>query len=177
MNKNLHPASTTRPIAVIAIVILLTTVLLTACGGQASPQAVEPTTEASMESPTVESEQPTAEQVDATAIEPTMQATSPESDTTTPAEVSYANDVQPLFTQYCTRCHGGSKTEEGLSLSSFADVMSGSKEGAVIIPGDAENSVLAMLMVSGEMPQRGAKPSAEEIQIILDWINGGALDN
>jgi hypothetical protein len=51
----------------------------------------------------------------------------------------------------------------------------------VIIPGDPENSLLAQKMIGTQaigdiMPPAGLLPE-DEIQVILDWIEEGALDN
>jgi hypothetical protein len=93
------------------------------------------------------------------------------------ALVSFANDVLPLFESRCKNCHGGNKTEEGLNLLSYAAVMQGSDNGAVVIPGDADNSLLVEQLVTQEMPKRGPKWTPDQIQIVIDWINQGALDN
>jgi hypothetical protein len=91
--------------------------------------------------------------------------------------ISFANDILPLLNNRCANCHGGNRTEEGLNLLSYAAIMSGSKNGAVVTPGDADNSLLVELLVSQEMPKRGPKLTPTQIQPIIDWINQGALDN
>lgn len=93
------------------------------------------------------------------------------------ATVSFASDILPLLNNRCANCHGGNRTEEGLNLLSYASIMSGSKNGAVVMPGDADNSLLVELLVSQEMPKRGPKLTLAQIQPIIDWINQGALDN
>ena len=55
--------------------------------------------------------------------------------------------------------------------------MSGSKNGAVVTPGDADSSLLVEMLVNQEMPKRGPKLTPTQIQPIIDWINQGALDN
>jgi hypothetical protein len=93
------------------------------------------------------------------------------------ATISFANDILPLLNNRCANCHGGNRTEEGLNLLSYATIMSESKNGAVVTPGDADNSLLVELLVSQEMPKRGPKLTPTQIQPIIDWINQGALDN
>lgn len=93
------------------------------------------------------------------------------------AAVSYSNDVLPILQSRCWNCHGGDRTEEGLNLTTFAGIMAGSENGSVLTPGDADNSLLAEQIVSQEMPKRGPKLTPPQVQIILDWINQGALDN
>jgi hypothetical protein len=55
--------------------------------------------------------------------------------------------------------------------------MAGSNDGTVIAAGSSAESVLVDLAASGKMPKRGPKLTAEQIQIISDWINAGALNN
>lgn len=103
-----------------------------------------------------------------TAIPPTESAS---------AEVSFANDVMPILSNYCIECHGVEQVKEGLNLTSYDQLMAGSFNGAVIVPGSADESLLAELISAGKMPKRGEKPNAEMIQIIINWINAGALNN
>jgi hypothetical protein len=91
--------------------------------------------------------------------------------------VSFTNDVLPLLESRCINCHGGQKMEEGLSLRTHADILSGSENGSVVVPGDAGNSLLAELVVNQKMPKRGPKLTPPQVQLIIDWINQGALEN
>lgn len=91
--------------------------------------------------------------------------------------ISYANDIVPIFKSRCVNCHGGKKTEEGLDMTSYELLMSGSENGVVIVPGDALNSLLGELLLEKKMPKRGPKLNPDQTQQIMDWINQGALDN
>lgn len=93
------------------------------------------------------------------------------------AEVSFSEDVLPIFEVRCQRCHGTGQTLAGLSLASHADVLAGSGSGPVVIPSSAETSRLVQVIVSGEMPRGGAKLPESEIQTISDWVDAGAPDN
>ncbi|MEW6405026.1 MAG: cytochrome c [Chloroflexota bacterium] len=55
--------------------------------------------------------------------------------------------------------------------------MVGSQNGSVLTPGSADDSFLVEQIVEGEMPKRGPQLTPDQIQIIVDWINAGALDN
>jgi hypothetical protein len=55
--------------------------------------------------------------------------------------------------------------------------MAGSDNGAVIIPGNADESLLVDLIVNNEMPKRGPQLTPPQVQLIIDWVNQGALDN
>ena len=92
-------------------------------------------------------------------------------------EVSFAGDVLPVFEESCTRCHGSSRQSGGLRLDSYAALMAGGKDGAVIVPGDAPSSLLVELITSGEMPRNAAPLPDEQIQAIIRWVDAGALDN
>jgi mono/diheme cytochrome c family protein len=83
----------------------------------------------------------------------------------------------PILNASCVKCHGVEQVKEGLDMTSYAVLMAGSFNGPVIAPGDAANSFLVQQVVEGEMPKRGPKLTAEQIQIISDWVNQGALNN
>jgi hypothetical protein len=56
-------------------------------------------------------------------------------------------------------------------------LLAGSFNGPVIEPGNAEDSYLVELIVSGEMPKRAPRLLPAQIRAIVDWINAGAPDN
>ena len=92
-------------------------------------------------------------------------------------QVSYTNQIQPIFNANCTSCHvgGGAAT---LDLTSYNGVMSGGVSGLSIISGDNENSLLYIRIIlpegeAGSMPPNDPL-SQEEINLIGDWINEGA---
>jgi len=93
------------------------------------------------------------------------------------SQVSYTNQIQPIFNTNCTNCHvgGGAAT---LDLTSYDGVMSGGVSGLSIISGDNENSELYIRIIlpegtAGSMPPNDPL-SQEEIDLIGDWINEGA---
>ena len=91
--------------------------------------------------------------------------------------VSFAADVLPIFEDNCTRCHGDSRQSGELRLDSYAMLMAGGEDGAVVVPGNADGSLLIELVTSGEMPRNAAPLRAEQIATIREWIEAGALDN
>ncbi|MCF7808403.1 MAG: choice-of-anchor D domain-containing protein [Candidatus Marinimicrobia bacterium] len=93
------------------------------------------------------------------------------------APVGYASSIQPIFNDNCIGCHGGNG---GLSLGSYAQLMSGSNSGAVVIPGDAANSRIIQRLkgIGGSrMPLNNPALPDATIQLIETWIDQGALDN
>lgn len=91
--------------------------------------------------------------------------------------VSFKNEIQPILEQRCIKCHGGDFPTEGLNMDSYETLMSGSQNGPVIIPGDSSNSLLFEKVKNGQMPKRGSDLSAEQIELIQQWINEGAPNN
>jgi mono/diheme cytochrome c family protein len=93
-------------------------------------------------------------------------------------DVSFSTDVMPIFEADCIICHG---SLGGWDASTYDSVMETGNNAPVVIPGDAENSLLAQKMVGTQtigniMPPAGLLPE-HEIQIILDWIETGAPEN
>ncbi|MBE7436024.1 MAG: hypothetical protein HS100_19060 [Anaerolineales bacterium] len=144
--------------------------LLAACGGSAPlPTATEPPapTEA-IPSPTA-SPIPTVEVVPATEV--------PATDSPAATTSGFASSVYPIFEAKCIKCHGVEQVKEGLSMLSYDELMAGSFNGPVVLPGNADGSLLVDLIARGKMPNRGPKVTEGELQIIKDWINQGALNN
>ncbi len=62
-------------------------------------------------------------------------------------------------------------------LKTYTDMMAGSKNGPVVTPGDATDSLLVQLLVEQKMPKKGLKLTPPQLQLITDWVNQGAQDN
>jgi mono/diheme cytochrome c family protein len=157
------------------LIFILIAGVVSACGSQPAEAPASPPTE----------EPAPATEAPAPASAPTEEAAAPtevpaEQPTTEPAAstgVSFANDVLPILNSRCLNCHGGDRIEEGLLMRTHAELMTGSDNGPVIIPGDAQGSLLVELVSTLEMPKRGPKLTPPQIQLIVDWVNQGALDN
>ena len=165
----------------IAVLILMIGIL-SACGGQAVDSATPTSQPTEVVVPATETSTslPVSTDTAIPAVTDTALATEPPTATqpaVVDATVSFATDVLPIIQSRCINCHGGDRTEEGLVLLSYADIMAGSSNGPVVTPGDSEFSLLAELVSNQEMPKRGPKLTPPQMQIIVDWINQGALDN
>ena len=90
--------------------------------------------------------------------------------------MDYETQIQTIFNSNCTNCHVYGHNS-GLNLASYTGVMAGGNSGAVIVPGDHANSLLWQKVNSGVMPP-GNNPdlSADEINLIAQWIDEGALE-
>lgn len=158
------------------LILILLAGLLTACGTQPTQAPASPPTEEPAPATQASANPPAA--TDTTA--PPTESPTQEQPTAEPAgaaSISFANDILPILESRCVNCHGGERVEEGLLLRSYAELMAGSDNGPVIVPGDAENSLLVELVVSQKMPKRGPKLTPPQVQLIVDWVNQGALDN
>jgi hypothetical protein len=90
--------------------------------------------------------------------------------------VSFANDIQPLFNANCVACHpslSDPDLTEGNSYN-FIRVI----DPALVVPGDANGSELYQRLtgVGNIMPPSGSLSNAD-IKLVEDWINQGALNN
>ena len=92
-------------------------------------------------------------------------------------QVDYNSQIQMIFNSNCTGCHGGNHNS-GLDLRSYESVMAGSNSGAVIVPYNHANSLLWQKINSGAMPP-GNNPdlASEQVDLIAQWIDEGALEN
>ena len=87
-------------------------------------------------------------------------------------QVDYQTQIQPIFNENCTNCHGYSG---GLALGNYDQLMSGGNSGDLVIPGDYQNSILWQRIDSGEMPP-GGNISNAQLELIETWIMEGALE-
>ncbi len=95
---------------------------------------------------------------------------------------SYAKDIQPIFTQYCVRCHGQNVAENGLRMDSYEGVMKGTQFGPVVVPGAPGSSTLVYLIqgISSEkiaMPHQQPQLTPNRIQNIVYWVQAGAKND
>lgn len=100
--------------------------------------------------------------------------------------VSFSASVKPVIDQNCLECHqpGGAGYEaSGFNMTSYEDLMTGTKFGPMIIAGDSEGSNLVVLMEgradpSISMPHGSMDPvKKSEIVLIRTWIDQGAKNN
>lgn len=94
------------------------------------------------------------------------------------AKVDFARDIQPIFRAHCQSCHDTKTAKGQLRLDNKASAMKGGISGAVIIPGNSQNSRL-LHRVRGEggekrMPLGGEALSSSQIELLERWIQQGA---
>ncbi|MBN9119029.1 MAG: hypothetical protein J0I06_07685 [Planctomycetes bacterium] len=94
-----------------------------------------------------------------------------------PDRVVLFKEVQPLLRTYCNDCHGGStgKPKGGVDLTSVAKMLK--SKGPPLVAGKPADSTLYTSIKSGDMPPDGKKgPDEKELQLLHDWIAGGAKE-
>ena len=97
----------------------------------------------------------------------------------TAAEPVYATDIRPILADNCYECHGPDKAKGGLRLDSPDGIRAGSKQRAVIIPGNPGKSPLytvTMLPPNDDdfMPAKGEPLKAVQQDLLKAWIAAGA---
>ncbi|MCO6455297.1 MAG: PSD1 domain-containing protein [Pirellulaceae bacterium] len=97
----------------------------------------------------------------------------------TATAVTYSRDIQPLLARHCLACHGPDKAEAGLRLD-LAERATAPLESGVraIVPGDAEASELLRRVAATDdaerMPPEGEPLTAEQVELLRQWIAAGA---
>ena len=99
--------------------------------------------------------------------------------------VSYAKDIAPVFKKSCIACHNETKAKAKLNLENVSLMMKGSDNGEVIIPGNADESLVFLQASHQEedfMPPPKNKSNApnlspEELALLKLWIDQGAKDD
>ena len=78
--------------------------------------------------------------------------------------ITYPENVYPIFDQYCVFCHGGSIPEAGIDLTNFEDVSFLAQNGQLLGSINHDPAYSAM-------PQDGDKLSFCQIRTITIWVN------
>ncbi len=112
---------------------------------------------------------------DAPALRQTILSSLPPTPTPSPLNLSGAltcdATIGPLFQSRCGACHGEDGLQ-GLNLTTYQGAMHGGIDGPVIVPGDANGSLLVQKQ-SGSTPHF-SQLTPEELQLVINWINAGA---
>jgi mono/diheme cytochrome c family protein len=101
------------------------------------------------------------------------------------AKTSFAEDVVPILVGHCYGCHtpgGQGNQKSGLDLSTYDGIMTGTKSGKMVIPGDPESSNLVWLLDWRGAPETHMPPGKKKLSTcdrdtIRAWIREGAKDN
>ena len=86
---------------------------------------------------------------------------------------SFTKEIASILIARCGACHV-SRARGELSMATFASLSKGSKDGTIIMPGDADGSRIVEVITSGDMPRGGGKVPPEELALLSRWIAAGA---
>jgi mono/diheme cytochrome c family protein len=99
-------------------------------------------------------------------------------------DVTYAQDIKPIFEKTCVSCHGPEKAKGKLRLDSLGAALKGGEDGKVIEPGKSADSVLIHNVAHLGDPDDYMPPpknkagipalTAAQIGLIRAWIDQGA---
>ena len=93
----------------------------------------------------------------------------------------FENKIRPVLVENCYQCHAedSEKLKGGLLLDSKAGWIRGGDSGEVILPGDAQSSMLIQMVKHdpdySAMPPK-SKLTSDQIADLEKWINDGAVD-
>jgi uncharacterized membrane protein len=93
-------------------------------------------------------------------------------------KVDFTKQVAPILRKYCAACHNPDEAAGKLLLDTYAGMLKGGKNGAVITPGRSDLSRMIRLITGKDKPQMPPKdnerPTAKELAVLVGWINSGA---
>ncbi|MCA9135891.1 MAG: PSD1 domain-containing protein [Planctomycetales bacterium] len=94
------------------------------------------------------------------------------------------HDVLPILLLRCNTCHGPRIRQGGVDLRSRESMMTGGKNGPVMIPGDADASLMIKRIESNACPPSESllkffvrRPPTSEVETLRRWIDAGAPES
>ena len=94
----------------------------------------------------------------------------------------YQAEVLPTLQANCLRCHGGMNRRGGLNMSTRAALLQGGKDGAVVVLGRPEDSLLVRVINPKlpeddpmRMPPKGERLTDAQVAAIRKWVADGAV--
>jgi hypothetical protein len=93
---------------------------------------------------------------------------------------SFSCELLKYYQIQCTQCHLGQSASAGLILDSYENIMRGSNNGPVVIPGDPDNSKLVQMTEPPRNHPLDVGQKENDPYILAKqwaWIKEGALNN
>ncbi len=93
------------------------------------------------------------------------------------AATLWSGKVQPLFDVHCVKCHGPLEQKSGLELDTPQAVLKGGEDGAVVVPGKPEESLLYQNLAGRADPHMPPKKQLtdDEREMVREWIAAMAV--
>ena len=90
----------------------------------------------------------------------------------------YATEVAPIFAKYCNGCHNADDQEGELVLETYDALRKGGQEGAIVAPGEVNQSRLILVLTGraepATPPEDNYNPTHTHIATLAAWIAAGA---
>jgi mono/diheme cytochrome c family protein len=93
-------------------------------------------------------------------------------------ESDFAYLQKTLFNPSCAGCHNTGRSSSNLNLTIYGEIRNGQSSSGrpLLIPGQADASLLYQVLTSGQMPPSGAKPNDVTINLLRCWLEQGAAE-
>lgn len=90
----------------------------------------------------------------------------------TEAAVLWTSKIQPLLDVNCVKCHGPLQQKSGLEMDSFDALLKGGDDGAVVVPGKPQESLLYKNLASEAEQHMPPKKQLGEVErkAVREWI-------
>jgi hypothetical protein len=88
----------------------------------------------------------------------------PSQDPGAATSLTFTADVQPLLNNDCVRCHSGSRTDGGVNLSNYANVM------RTVSPGSGESVLVLVTRPGGLMYSNWRGSATAKAETIRRWV-------
>ena len=102
--------------------------------------------------------------------------------------MDFVKDIQPIFAVSCVKCHGadpkGKKPKGKYDMTTLKASLAGGDNKKDLVPGKADESLVYTTLLGpvgkgddeiGRMPYKKDPLTKEEIELIKNWINQGAV--
>ncbi|MDF1746825.1 MAG: c-type cytochrome, partial [Gimesia sp.] len=97
-------------------------------------------------------------------------------------QIDFKKTIQPIFVKHCQDCHGPDAREGGLRLTNRKNILMRNDSGEpAIVAGKSDASILMHRVSSQDEKEQmppadtGERLSKQEIQILKQWIDQGAI--
>ncbi len=95
-----------------------------------------------------------------------------------PGSVDFRSQILPIFETHCYECHGRGKKKGGLAMGSSASMTKVTDEGAAVVPGKPDESLIVQRINLpaddlDAMPPEGERLSQTDRDLIRTWVSEG----
>jgi hypothetical protein len=78
--------------------------------------------------------------------------------------LTYVHDIQPILASDCVRCHGPSRRDAGVDLSTYANVM------RWVTPGNPGSVLVLVTQPGGLMYSQWLGNGSQKATLVYDWV-------